>query len=304
MKPLMSADEVAARPEQWLTVKRSGITSTDIAGIMRVPDAFAGAAKIYYEKTDPDPDPPDTLSMAIGRHFEAFVADWFTGTFPDLELRPGGLYAADDPPWAMATFDRLAYTRDGELAGPVECKTSDTYDGYGPDGSDEIPERYVAQDIWEMFIAGTDRVWMPVLFTHTRKIRCYLIRRDADADADITAMLEQGEAFLRRVARRDPPPVDWRPETAAALKRVYARVIDVDVVIPDGLARRLRAAHRGTSRYKRIRGQADNELRARMGAATRAVTADGQLVAARTVYPRGAYKVEATTIDRITIKGD
>jgi putative phage-type endonuclease len=304
MKLLMSAAEIAARPAEWHETRRGGITGSDIAGIMAVPDAFAGAAKIYYDKTDPDADPPDTLSMAIGRHFEAFVADWFAGAFPDLELRPGGLYAADDPPWAMATFDRLAYTRAGELAGPVECKTSETYDGYGPDGSDEVPPRYLAQDIWEMFVAGTDRIWMPVLFTQARKIRCYPIRRDPDAEADITAMLEQGRAFLRRVARRDPPPVDWRPETTATLKRVYAGVIDVDVVIPDGLARRLRAAHRGTRRYRRMRGQADNELRARMGTATRAVTADGRLVATRTVYPRDAYKVEAATIDRITIKGE
>jgi putative phage-type endonuclease len=295
VKLLLDAGQVEADRSRWLEVRRRGVTASEIAAIMGVPGAYGTASSVYYEKTA-GYEQDDSLSMRIGRHFEGLVGEIFAEQHRELAVADGGLYAADGQPWAMATFDRLARHL-WRPPVPVQIKTSATYDGYGPDGSDEVPPHYLAQDLWEMHVSGAAEVWMPVLFTNGRSIRTYRIARDADADADIAVMLAEAEAFLERVARAEPPPVDWRPQTTRALKRVYADAEDRDTEIPDALRDELRAAKAAQKAGDKRWGQAENELRAAMGKALRAVDSHGDRVAFRSLFSQQRIDVKRLRAD-------
>ena len=82
-----------------------------------------------------------------------------------------------------------------------EAKTSATYDGWGEDGSDEIPVHYRCQVLWQMDVLGvTTGVSSPACSLHSRTFRVYEITLDADAEHDLKLMREEAEMFWSRIA--------------------------------------------------------------------------------------------------------
>jgi hypothetical protein len=125
---------------------------------------------------------------------------------------------------------------------------------------------------------------------------------DSAARADLALMRIEALRFLDRVKGcGNPPPVDWRPATGDALRRLHPLVKDEDAVIPKGMAR---AYHAAVGRYRTAEQRkklAENRIRDRIGAARRAVTPDGTPVATRSVYDLPAKTItrKACTVDKL-----
>jgi hypothetical protein len=123
----------------------------------------------------------------------------------------------------------------------------------------------------------------------TWQLRVYEIYRDAAAELDIKRLRDAGLEFIDRLGHDDPPPIDWTPSTARAIRSLYPDISDQEVRVSAKLARRYRKAQAQADRAKMALALASNELMAAMGEGKYAVAKiDGQQVriATRTQYPR------------------
>jgi putative phage-type endonuclease len=304
MKLVMTEDQVAEDRDGWLQVRRNTIGASDIASIMGVPGAYGTPTTVYWSKVTGD-STPTNLSMELGIYLEEFVAQKLRQVRPHWEVRPGGLYVNEQRPWMSATFDRLILmdgSTAGEMVAPAQIKTASTTEGWGQELTDDIPVHYLAQGLWEMAVGGFTRVVFPVLFLQARQLRLYEIPWDEDAAEDFLVMLAEAEAFRERILLEKPPPVDWRPQTTATLKRVYAYVEDREVVVGDEFELNLRDAKEQFLAAKEGYGLMENKLRAQMGTAARAVTADGRIVATRSIAQVKEHVRKATKRDTIYLR--
>jgi putative phage-type endonuclease len=291
----------AATEDDWLGARRRGITASEIAIVMGLaPGEWASPFSLYHQKLGDLPEPEDSMSKRVGRHFESLVCDLFAERHPEFTLTGDGrtLYAHPGRPWQMATPDRLVSETwfepvdTDELIREVtravatfDAKTSASYEGWGDDGTDEIPVYYRCQKLWQMDVAGTGAGYLACLFMHSRTLRVYELHMDADAEADLKLMREEAEMFLSRIARRDEPEVDWRPATTSALKTLNPGVEQRDVTVGAQLARSYRAAQRRYKDAEQRRELMANRMLQAIGTGRRALDPAGRPVATRSVYP-------------------
>ena len=298
----------------WLDRRRAGVTASEIAVILGL-SPYSSPFELYYRKRGELPDQPDNAAMAIGRAMENFVADQFRHKHPEFYLTGSGreLYQHPERPWQMATPDRVVYDR-GFYPGPfadsygvgdpiavLECKV-DNGDGFGDEGSDDIPVHYRCQVLWQMDVLGVTTGYLAALIWHRRQVRVYELTMDDQAEADLKLMRDEAEAFLACVAQGAAPEPDWRPATASALKHLHPDIEDRDVVVPAALARRYRAAHAAVKKAEQRKALAENQIRVRLGNGRRVIDgATGQPLARREVYDLPAKTVErkASTVNRL-----
>ena len=169
----------------------------------------------------------------------------------------------------------------------LECKVDGGSDEWGEPGTDEIPVHYRAQVLWQCRVMGVRR-WHAACFNADRwKARWYEGVIDEAAEHDLRLMEDEARDFLDRIDRQDPPDVDWRPATIAALKTMHPGVEDRDVHV----GRQLEISYRAAVRKHKEAERRKDEMTARMllaiGDGRRAVDAGGIPVAARSVsHPR------------------
>jgi YqaJ-like viral recombinase domain len=305
---LMTDEQVRRDPERWHKHRLEGITASEAARMLGVPGAHGGAFGLYAEKKTGVSTTRDKAELRRGKALEPEVVADLEHVRPELTILPGGLYASGMRPWMMATFDRFAV--DCEAAGvtegerrlgavtaglsngrqmtgwaarfamPVEIKTvheqgEDYQQGrWGEPGTAQVPDHILAQAYWQMAVWDADVLILPAKFMLSWDTVIYMITRTAKAEADIQWMIGRGEEFLDRLARSDPPPVDWTEDTYKALKTLHPMRPDVTAEIGPGLARRYQRAWQRLEREEQRYGLVRNLVAAQMGDANRAVHTD------------------------------
>lgn len=286
--------------EEWLAARRQGVTASEIAVILGI-SPFDSPFNLYYKKRGEISEDFDNTAMSLGRHLEPWIADRWAEAHPEYHVGVTGLWQSLERPWQMATPDRLLWDR---AAGEdwrgrdsvLEVKSSGTYDGWGEDGSDEIPTYYRAQVLWQLDTLGLTEGHVTCLFLSTRSIRNYVVPYDAH---DVELMRDAAQEFLARVDKGEPPEIDHTPATTAALKSLFPDVEDAEAQIDDDLAYAYRAAKADLDDAKAAYDLICNELRAAMGEAKRAVTKGGEPVATRSKYTVAEHVRKATTVDKL-----
>ncbi len=295
---------VRAGSQKWHAARRTGIGASEIAMALGIaPSRWGSPTALYYRKTGELPDEVDNARLMWGRELESTILKRFVKSHPEFRDNPvvtGRLYRSNERPWQLATpdavvfDDRLGFGWDPKehqvafttrtryvRAFPVvvQVKTGSKDEGWGEDGTDEIPVYYRAQVLQEMDVVGARVAWVPVLFNG----RDYREYRVAYHERDVRILRARGAEFWQRVVDRDPPPVDALVATGNALRRVFGVEPDERVQVTGDLVRRLERAKRLTKRVKALHDRYENELRAHMGDAAVAM-AGTTVVARRTAY--------------------
>jgi putative phage-type endonuclease len=296
---------------EWLEARRHGVTASEIAVLMGL-SPYSSPFALYHEKTGDLPGGlDDILFLRIGRHNESLAADLFAEAHPEFYVAGDGreLYAHPERPWQLATPDRLVHEEgSGYLRFPpplavLECKTSGSYDGWGDDGTGQIPVHYRCQLLWQMDVMQVTTGYVACLFfAGSRQFRVYELTLDADAKADLELMRTEAELFLWRIKLRNPPDVDWRPATSAALRRLHPDVDDRDVPVRRMPVIRYRAACAAYKAAEQRKKLAENRLRQLLGNGHRITSLHtGEVVARRDVYdlPEKTITRKACTVDRL-----
>lgn len=294
--------------QAWLAARREGVTATECAVVAGLtPAGWDTPFALWHRKRGDLPEVEQNDVMRLGVELEPYVATRFAECHPELLLTSGGLYAHPARDWQLATPDRLIYdTADlpGMYAGdynPVallECKTVSSWADWG-DGDTDVPVYYRAQCLWQLDVIGVDTVHLAAVNRTTGGYREYTVTRD---EADLEVLRGEAEAFRDRLRRGDPPPVDVSPATTHALKGLWPDVDDSQAEVPGELAARYARACDGERDAREFKRRAENEIRAALRTARRAVC-DGHPVATRSVYARAGYYVPPTPdnqpIDRL-----
>ncbi len=316
--------ELLCRPSdpEWHELRRTGVTATDItviAGLVSWDSPWA----LFWRKRGVLPPVTETYRMRRGSWLEEMLAQEWHSQHLFHDLSPGGLYASSDRPWQMATLDRLA---DGE---PVECKSTEVRDGWGPSGTDEVPARVRAQLLQQMDVLGASRGH--VAADVCGEFRSYTIEHpdgcigrafDPAGDDprllcgichDIEGLRESGLEFYRRLTGELPPPdVDGSVVTTAGLKARYASPgANLRAELPPALISaweedrlNLAGARAQVRAYEEYARRSENKLREALANAV-VGTVNGRPVIERKFSKRAGYTVDPAELDQLkTIKGD
>jgi putative phage-type endonuclease len=216
---LLPLDEAEAFAERH----RQGIGSTDAAAILGL-SPWRTAYDVWAEKVGEAEPVEPSLPMYLGLRLQDTVADLFT-------FRTGIRVRADrrqhrhrQRSWQVAHLDFRVW---GEPTTIVEAKTAYSTDGWGEDGSSEIPIHYWCQVQHQMAVTGATLVHVATLFGH-RDFRTFPIPRDDEFVVRLTDAEE--EFWTRYIATGEAPPADHSEAARRFLAKRYPR--DDGLIIP------------------------------------------------------------------------
>ena len=207
--------------------RRKGIGASEAAAVLGL-SPWAKPADVWARKLGLADDAPETDAQAFGTRAEGLICSWYGERTPNVELfvatstpDPGGRPV-------FATPDRLVYPAEGHgqhvkpgwLLEAKSARSAGEAEGWGDEGTDQVPDHYLAQVAVQMACADLDRCDVAVLDLSARRLRVYTVLRDRDAERVILDRLaEWWDAY---VVRREAPPdtpaaIRWRRETTADL---------------------------------------------------------------------------------------
>jgi predicted phage-related endonuclease len=174
-----------------------------------------------------------TEAKRRGHFLEPAILAWWRDRHPNLlsyEEQPTNWF--ED--WGIATLDALAMTEDYEWV-IAEAKSTSSWDGWGKEGTDEVPLYYLAQVLWQMACTPqAERAYVAAIGPFL-DFREYVIERD---DEKIEDLVRKVRAFKESLEGDDPPELDGHPATLKAVSRLHLGVVKKEVAtIPDADAR-------------------------------------------------------------------
>jgi hypothetical protein len=219
----------------------------------------------------------------------------------------GGTWRNGRRPWQVATPDRIAvyggsvYPLAPEDLAIVEAKTAADWEPWGEEGTDEIPDHYRVQVVWQMDTLGIRRAYVGVLLPRLT-FRFYEVTANP---GEAAYLRQEARAFMRTLPRPGrpgtPPDVDEHGQTYVVLRELHP---EIDRGRSVEVSRELAGEYVRAVQWKRDAGDAyqlaTNRLAAAMGQAHRAVYG-GQTVADRRSKNGGPpYVNPATRLPVIT----
>lgn len=268
----MTSDRAA-----WLDWRRRGIGGSDIAGILGI-SRWSSPWWVWADKVNVLPD-SDSEVMEAGRWLERAIGPWFAHRTGLHVLGEQTWLEAPDRPWMRCTVDGFVAeslnSAPADALGLLEIKTAQPGRRW-----DEIPPDYQAQGLWQMAVAGLDRVWFAVLMG--RRLDIHELARDDD---EIAYMVERAEEFWTcHVLPGTPPPVDDHDATGRAIAAIYPHETPGVSVALDELDETLgtwghaKRAKRDAENLERL---CANEIRAALGDAEEGTVAGHRAVTLR-----------------------
>ncbi|WP_129307954.1 lambda-exonuclease family protein [Streptomyces sp. L2] len=256
----------------WLTARRNGLGSSDIAAILGI-SRYGNALSVYHDKTGGLPLESDDSEPALwGRAFEETVAREWARRNRSF-VRRVGLVANIDRPWQMCTLDRRVLDcplADGAEKCAVEIKCRDKMKAslFRTGVADDV----LVQTLWQADVCGYDHIHAAVLIGGN-DYRQYVIRVADHADL-IADLRTAGERAWQQITSRRPPVLaqDADPDVLLDLyDRLYperAGTVDItrDVGAQEALGDYLDAHQEATAAAKRKKAAQARMVEALAGA--------------------------------------
>jgi putative phage-type endonuclease len=269
--------------------RKKYLGSSDLPAVVGV-DTWRNASDVWLEKTGRVVrDDKDSPIQEVGHAFETAVIDLFA-------KRKGVTVERN----VFLVNEMFCANLDGLIDGPfpeiVEAKTTGKDEEWGPEGTDEIPERILIQVHEQMYVTScaTGRechvAWVPVLIPGFRhlEVRTYRVERNGVL---MDAAIGIGSKFWNEHIVTDTPPDVFLP-SLDMLKRAR-REPDKIVDVSDSLVERWFEANEKEKAAKKEAEQAKVALIASLGDAEGGQYSKGIV----TYYSqhRAGYTVEPTS---------
>jgi putative phage-type endonuclease len=204
------------RSPEWFEMRKGGITATGITAINGT-SPYKTAYRLWAELTGQVGEQEVGAAAQRGQLLEQAVADYYTAETGHKLRKSNGIVRLKEHPWAMASLDRTII---GDTTGLVEIKTSTSSAwSLAP-----VPQMYVDQVQWQMFITGASYCDVAVLLSG-------LVFRIERVEADPiyqTLLFDKAVAFLDLVKTKTPPPLtgndsDTLAEVKPQVSNTYAK---------------------------------------------------------------------------------
>lgn len=285
-RPPIHLGSPAVGSPAWHDLRRAMLNGSEIAPVLGI-SPYESAFSLWHRKAGSLDDVEQSDEMYWGTQLEDVIRCEFARRHPELFVRDGGgLYRHGDRDWQGGSPDgRIwsATTPPGQRRPPgpealLECKTARFDDGWGEEGTDEIPVHYRAQCLWYLDVFDLQLCHVAVLISGS-DYREYQITRDDD---ELAAMRDAAEAFLQSVAAGVQPDIDGHDATYQAVRELNPDIDPVSVVVDDQLARDYLAAAAAAKDAATEKSRTAAALCAAMGTARDAYH-DGIKIASRQV---------------------
>ena len=267
--------------EEWLTVRKQGIGSSDAAAAVGL-NPYKSQLELWLEKTGRDTslpklDPQDEDSPAYwGNILEPIVATHYTKRSGHRVRRVNAVLQHPDPKlaWMLANIDR-------EVIGApevqiLECKTA------GINGArlwkEGVPEYVQLQVMHQLAVTGKQAADVAVLLGG-QHLEVHRIERD---ESMIARLIDLERLFWDYVVSDTPPPADGTASADAALRCLYPEDNGqtLDFSQHTELAStylELKAVRQRIAQQETREAQLKQVLQQAMGEATRAEFAEGYI---------------------------
>ena len=206
--------------DQWLTVRKGGIGSSDAAAAAGL-NPYKSQLELWMEKTGceaglPKADRTDQSSpMYWGTLLESVVAAHYTMRSGHKVRRINTVLQHPTEPWMLANLDReVIGTPEVQI---LECKTA------GLNGArlwkEGVPEYIQLQVMHQLAVTGKQTADVAVLICG-QDLQIHRIERD---DAMIAKLIELERQFWHYVETDTPPPADGSDSADVALRCLYPK---------------------------------------------------------------------------------
>lgn len=204
--------------EQWLTVRKGGIGSSDAASAVGL-NPYCSQLELWLNKTGrdaglPKVDPKDQTSPVYwGTLLESIVAAHYTMRTGHKVRRINAVLQHPTEPWMLANLDReVIGTPEVQI---LECKTA------GINGArlwkEGVPEYIQLQVMHQLAVTGKQTADVAVLIGG-QDLQIHRIERD---DTMIARLVELERQFWRYVETDTAPPADGSDSADVALRCLY-----------------------------------------------------------------------------------
>ncbi|KND45301.1 YqaJ viral recombinase family protein [Streptomyces stelliscabiei] len=271
--------------DQWHAARANGIGGSEIAAVMGL-SPYESRFSLWHRKKGLIGPVEESDVMYWGKIHEPAICAEFAKRHPDGEVRPSPTYAAAGRPWQVVNPDRLILDGEWKTTAIVEAKTSRDAEGWGEEGTAEIPVHYRAQCQWYMDALVVPRCHVAVLIAGS-EYREYVVDYDP---ADALKMREAATEFMRTLADDERPSIDGHSATYQAIREIPEGMDPVDVEIPTLLRDRFYAAQDAAWTAEDELTACKGELLDAVGTGQRAVC-EGQRIATRTVRNGSTYSL-------------
>lgn len=164
-----NARHMTPSKRQWLEDRRTYIGATDAGAILGV-NPYVSPHDVWLDKKGLRADETN-IPMRLGTYMEPFIAqEWQRKT--GIKVLRSRTYRHSKHEWAGCNPDREVVI-DG-VRGLLECKSVGHWasKNFGSDGSDQIPEHYLMQCLWQLLVTGHKFVHL-VALVDNREIRTF-----------------------------------------------------------------------------------------------------------------------------------
>lgn len=193
-----------AQRKKWLAERRKGIGGSDAAAAVGR-SRWTTPLALYLDKTE-GRDQPENSSMRWGTLKEPIIRQEFANVTGRTIEVPHKIIWHPTNNFMLVNVDGIS---DGSRL--LEVKTARSDAGWGPEGSDEVPEEYIFQCQHGMIVTGLKVTDLAVLIGSS-DFRIYQIFADSELQE---LLIEAEREFWRMVENRIPP----EPVNAEDVKR-------------------------------------------------------------------------------------
>ena len=189
--------------QEWLEARRKGLGGSDIAAIMGI-SKWSTPMDIYLEKKGVAVD-EDNNAKERGRILETAIAQWYAEK-NGFEIEAGPpLPVQGEKEFMLGSPDFYVWDREKSMHDywGLEVKTSRSDDGWGPEGSDQIPRYYATQVHWYMIVTGKQFWDVAVYLMYKDEFRQYRLHADEELHAK---MISAAESWWNAHIVDDVPP--------------------------------------------------------------------------------------------------
>lgn len=265
--------------DAWHAARANGIGGSEIAAVLGL-SPYESRFSLWHRKKGLIGPVGESEEMYWGKEHEPAICRRFAREHPELDVTPAPTYCHPDRPWQIANPDRHA--------GPdlFEAKTARDAEGWGEQGTAQIPVHYRAQCVHYMDVTGARRCWVGVLIAGS-EYREYVVDYDP---ADALMQRQAGAEFMRTLAAEERPPIDGHSATYQAIREIPEGLDPIDIEITTELRDRFYAAQDAAWTAEDELTACKGELLDAIGTGQRAVC-ERDRIATRTVRNGSTYSL-------------
>jgi putative phage-type endonuclease len=216
---------------EWHEARRNGVGGSEVAPIIGI-SPFESRFALWHRKkgTIPAIDLKDELEW--GHRCEPMVAQKYADSHPEFKVVEVGTYCHVTRAYQIANPDRLLIGPSGAVK-PLEIKYSLFGDGWGKEGTEEIPPYYRTQALHYIDTLGFSEIDVAVFIGGSATYREYTIRENLEEQAWLR---EQVKDFLDDLDTGTLPDIDGHDATYQAIKELHPEIDGETVEVPASIA--------------------------------------------------------------------